>query len=305
VPDKAKGYPGEENVTSDTAAIVALARPHQYVKNLFVLAPLFFVGRITDPDLLLPSMLACAAFSFTASSIYILNDYRDIEEDRKHEHKKHRPLASGRVSVRLALVLMVIFALCGLSLMATLSPPALLVAAAYVLLNVGYSFGLKHFSILDVNIIAIGFVLRLYVGSTVTGVPLSMWIVIMTYLLALFLAIAKRRDDIVRYLASNRKSRRVIDGYNLELLNGAMMIMASVIIVAYILYTTSESVMQRVQNENLYFTVFFVILGLLRYLQIALVENRSGSPTRILYRDIFLQVTLLGWLVSFVWILYV
>jgi 4-hydroxybenzoate polyprenyltransferase len=167
-------------------------------------------------------------------------------------------------------------------------------------MNLLYSFGLKHIPILDINIIAIGFVLRLLMGSAAGGdaLPLSMWIVLITFLLALFLALAKRRDDVL-LAEEGKKVRKSIDGYNLEFINGAMMIMASVTIVFYISYTITEGV-TRFQTDKLYFTVFFVILGIMRYMQITFVEKKSGSPTKILLRDIFLQITILGWLVSFV-----
>ena len=157
---------------------------------------------------------------------------------------------------------------------------------------------------MDVTIISIGFVLRLFVGSTVNSIQLSMWIVIMTFLLALFLALAKRRDDVLIFMSTGKKMRKVIDGYNLQLIDGAMMIMASVVIVAYILYTTSASVVERLGSEYLYLTALFVILGIMRYLQIALVENNSGSPTSIVIRDRFMQITILAWVLSFVWIIY-
>ena len=192
----------------------------------------------------------------------------------------------------------------GLSLMVFLSVKAATILVAYVILNIAYSFYLKHIAIIDITIIAIGFVLRLFVGSAVTDTPLSMWIVIMTFLLALFMALAKRRDDVLIYLNTGKKMRKVIDGYNLQFLDGAMLVMASVVIVAYTIYTTSSGIVSRVQSEYLYLTAIFVILGILRYLQIAFVEQDSGSPTRIVLKDHFMQLTLLGWITSFAWIIY-
>lgn len=284
--------------------ILTLIRPHQYIKNLFVFLPLFFGGQITNTELLFNAFTAFVAFSVSASAIYIFNDYQDIEEDRQHPEKKYRPLASGSVSQKGAVFLISIFAIAGISLMAALSFHALGIVCVYITLNIGYCFYFKHIAILDVTVIAIGFVLRLFVGSTVTGIPLSMWIVIMTFLLAMFMALAKRRDDILIFLDTGKKMRKVIDGYNLQLIDGAMMIMASVIIVAYILYTTSVSVIQRLQSENLYLTVLFVILGIMRYLQIAFVEKISGSPTKIVLRDTFIQLTILAWIFSYAWIIY-
>lgn len=288
----------------NTRNVFILIRAHQYVKNLFIFLPLFFVGRITDADLLFNAFIAFVAFSVTASAIYILNDYHDIEEDRQHPKKKNRPLASGAISKKSAIFLMSVFFIVGISLMATLSLPAVAILGFYITLNIGYSFYLKHIAILDVIIIAIGFALRLFVGSTATGIPLSMWIVIMTFLLALFLALAKRRDDILIFIETDNKVRKVIDGYNLQLIDGAMMIMASVVIVAYILYTTSVTNIQRLQSEYLYLTTLFVILGIMRYLQLAFVVNDSGSPTRIVLKDRFMQLTIMAWIFSFIWIIY-
>ncbi len=279
-------------------------RPHQYIKNIFIFLPLFFALKITDIPLLINATIAFVAFSLTASAIYILNDYHDIEEDRQHPKKKERPLASGAMSKKEAMVLMVILLIAGFSLMASLSLEAAGVLALYVVMNVAYSFYLKHVAILDVVIIAIGFVLRLFVGSVATGIPLSMWIVIMTFLLALFMALAKRRDDVLIYLDTGKKMRKVIDGYTLQFLDIAMAIMASVVIVSYILYTTSAEVMARVHSEYLYLTALFVILGSMRYLQIVFVSQDSGSPTKIVLKDRFMQLTLIGWVIAFAWILY-
>ncbi len=284
--------------------IIKLMRPQQYVKNIFIFLPLFFALKITDTALLSQAFIAFIAFSLTASSIYILNDYLDIEEDREHPKKKYRPLASGTISKKSGIIIMIILGLAGSTLMAILSIKALLILLAYVLMNIAYSFYLKHVAILDVTIIAVGFVLRLFIGWAVTDIPLSMWIVIMTFLLALFMALAKRRDDVLIYQNTGKKMRKVIDGYNLEFLDGAMMIMASVVIVSYLLYTTSAEVVLRVGSEYLYLTTLFVILGIMRYLQITFVLKDSGSPTKIVLKDRFTQLTLLGWILSFGWILY-
>ena len=284
--------------------IIKLMRPHQYIKNLFIFLPLFFALKITDTALLSNAFIAFISFSLTASAIYTLNDYHDIEEDRQHPKKKNRPLSSGAISKSQAIIIMAVLGVAGIALMATLSLKAVGILASYVAMNIAYSFYLKHVAILDVTIIAIGFVLRLFIGSAVTGIQLSMWIVIMTFLLALFMALAKRRDDVLIYLDTGKKMRKVIDGYNLQFLDTAMAIMASVVIVAYTIYTTSVEVVERVHSEYLYLTALFVILGVMRYLQVAFVLKDSGSPTKIVLKDRFIQLTLLGWIISFAWILY-
>lgn len=266
--------------------------------------PLFFALKITVPELLFNAFIAFIAFSVSASAIYILNDYHDIEEDRQHPRKKNRPLAIGTISKAQAIFIMMLLFIVGFTLIIPLSFKAAIIIAVYIFMNIAYSFFLKHIAILDITIIAIGFVLRLFVGSIVTNTDLSMWIIIMTFLLALFIALAKRRDDVIIYLDTGEKVRKVIDSYNMQFLNGAMMFMASVVIVAYTIYTTSSEVIERFQSEYLYLTSLFVILGILRYLQITFVENDSGSPTRIVLKDYFMQLTLLGWIASFTWIIY-
>ncbi len=281
-----------------------LIRPHHYIKNLFIFLPSFFAGQITNTTQDENSLLAFIAFSLSASAVYILNDFNDIAADQLHPKKKIRPLASGDISKKTALSLMVLFITCGFFLMISLSTNAAIILGLYIILNIAYSVYLKHVAILDICIIAVGFVLRLFIGSTVTGINLSMWIVIMTFLLALFLALAKRRDDLLLYRETGEKLRKVNDGYNLQFIDSAMMIMASVVIVVYIIYTTSSEVVHRLNTEHLYLTALFVIIGIMRYLQISFVDQDSGSPTKVILNDNFIQITLCAWALSFGWILY-
>ncbi len=285
-------------------ALLQLMRPHQYIKNLFIFFPLFFALKITDFDDLWRAFVAFVAFSLSASAIYILNDYFDIKADQMHPKKRYRPLASGAVSKPRALQLMGVLAAIGIILMGMLSLQALLFLLLYMAMNLAYTIKLKHISIIDMVTIAIGFVLRLFVGSAVTGIVLSQWIVIMVFLLALFLALAKRRDDVLIYLKEGTKARAVIENYNLQFLDIAMSIMASVVIVTYILYVTSFEVTARFHSHYLYLTALFVIIGVVRYLQIAFVDEQSGAPTKVVLKDRFMQAIIVGWIASFVWILY-
>lgn len=284
--------------------MLKLMRPHQYIKNIFIFIPLFFALKITNTGLLLDSFIAFAAFSMAASSVYILNDYFDIEDDKNHPKKRFRPLASGGVSKKEGIIMMILLFVGSMALISCFSFSAAAILLFYVMMNIAYSLYLKHIAILDVTIIAIGFVLRLFMGSVVTGIVLSHWIVIMTFLLALFMALAKRRDDVLIYKNTGKKMRRVVDGYSLQFLDIAMAIMASVVIVSYVMYTSSVDVMERMNSQYLYLTALFVIMGVMRYLQIAFVFLDSGSPTQIVLKDRFIQMTLVSWLVSFVWILY-
>ncbi|MEL6674987.1 MAG: UbiA prenyltransferase family protein [Bacteroidota bacterium] len=285
--------------------IITLLRPHQYVKNLFLFFPAFFALRITEIDVWLKLGLAFVAFSAIASAVYILNDYLDRKADAQHPVKKHRPLAAGTVSSTTAFLLMSGLLIFGLSIFAFLSKQALYLVTAYVAMNILYSIKLKHIPILDIFIIALGFVIRIGLGavSVERQIPLSMWIVLMTFLGALFIALAKRRDD-VRLAEEGLQVRKSISGYNLPFINGAMMIMASVLIVSYISYTISPEVQARFGSKYLYISVGFVIMGLFRYLQITFVEERSGSPTKILLSDVFLQLTIIGWLGLLFWLIY-
>jgi 4-hydroxybenzoate polyprenyltransferase len=284
--------------------ILRLIRPHQYIKNFFIFMPLFFAGQIGNTELLLNVVIAFVAFSITASAIYVLNDYHDIEEDKQHPKKKYRPLASGSISKSQAIIIMPVLLVVGSTLMLSLSLKAGEILAAYVVMNIAYSFYLKYVAILDVVIIAIGFVLRLFIGSMVTGTSLSMWIVIMTFLLALFMALGKRRNDVLIYLEAGKKMRKVIGDYNLQFLDTAMSIMASVVIIAYIIYTITPEIVARVNSEYLYLTALYVVLGVMRYLQVSLVLKDSGSPTKVVLKDRFMQLTLIGWVLTFGWILY-
>jgi len=280
-------------------------RPHQYVKNLFVFLPIFFGAKFLNFPCLLKTLVAFVCFSLTASSVYVFNDIHDIQQDRKHPIKKNRPLASGQITISAASLLLTVLFISGLGLSTVFLPLAsLIVLAVYVILNVFYTLKLKHVAILDITIIAFGFVLRLLAGAIAGDIILSHWIIVITFLLALFLALAKRRDDLLIYLNNGEMVRKSIEGYNLIFVDTAMSIMAAVIIVSYVLYTVSAEVIQRFHTDKLYFTTFFVVMGVLRYLQITFVKEESGSPTKILLHDKFLQGIIVGWLILFGVIIY-
>lgn len=279
--------------------IFKLIRVHQYIKNLFIFMPLFFSLRFSDTTALTNSIVAFVLFSLMASSIYVFNDLLDVEEDKKHPTKRFRPLASGSVSSTNAKIIIAILASISLVASYIFNINLFLVLLVYFILNIFYSIKLKHIAIVDIFIIATGFVLRLFAGSSVSGISLSMWIILLTFLLAIFLALAKRRDDVL-LSQEGKETRKNIDGYNLEFVNASMVLMAGVVIVSYIQYTISEDVIERLGTSNLYLSAFFVILGILRYMQITFVEEDSGSPTKIVLRDRFLKLTILFWLLSFV-----
>lgn len=283
-------------------AIVKLLRPKQWVKNTFVLAPLFFTPEKASVHNMATVLTGFAVFCMVASAVYCLNDFRDREADREHPVKHARPLASGAVSPAAALVLMAILLAGGGALAVWRVPEALPILAVYFTLNVAYSLYLKSVAIIDVLIVAFGFILRIEAGAMLIEVEPSAWILIVTGLLALFIALAKRRDDIALDMdASHRKS---LNGYSRQFLDGSLMAVLSTLLVSYLIFTTDEAVMQRLGSERLYFTAPFVIAGILRYLQLTIVYERSGSPTDLIFSDRGLLLSILGWLCTFAWILY-
>jgi 4-hydroxybenzoate polyprenyltransferase len=281
-----------------------LIRPKDWAKNLFLFIPVFFAGLLFNTNVLLELFAGFICFSLVASSIYIINDYRDINDDRMHPVKKNRPLASGSVKESLGILIAIIFLIAGLTGAWLIRDKFLFVLGIYFLLNLAYSFGLKNIPILDIIIIAIGFVLRVKAGAVITKVGLSEWLTIMVFLLALFMAIAKRRDDVLLKLTSGTDMRKAVKGYNLDFINTALSLTCAVIIVAYFMYTTSPEIVERLQTYRLYYTCLFVLAGILRYLQLIFVQQDSQSPTKILYKDRFIQATILLWIISFYIILY-
>jgi 4-hydroxybenzoate polyprenyltransferase len=285
--------------------IIKLLRPKDWAKNLFLFIPAFFAGTFFDLRTIEYLTGGFFAFSFLASSIYIINDYRDIEDDRKHPKKSKRPLASGTVKKSTGLLIATILFIGGISLGYILddSGKFLFILGIYFLLNLGYSFGLKNISIVDIMIVSAGFVLRVKGGGVLGRIDTTEWLTIMTFLLALFMAIGKRRDDVMLKLSTGSDMRKAVKGYNIEYLNIVLGLVCAIIIVAYINYTVSGALYKEF-GHRLYYTSLFVIAGVMRYLQIIFVLNNSGSPTDILYKDRFIQLTLLCWIASFFAILY-
>lgn len=289
--------------------VLKLVRPKQWIKNLFVFIPMFFAGELFDTHSLWMGIVTFAAFSLVASSIYCYNDIVDVDADRRHPVKCRRPVASGAVSVRMAYMLMALMLV--LSVAATLLLPpevmanVLAVVLFYYVLNLSYCSKLKQYAIVDVCIVAFGFVLRILAGGFACEVALSNWIVIMTFLLTLFMSFAKRRDDVLRMNETGEAPRKNTGRYNLTFINQAITITASVTLVCYIMYCVSPEVAERFQTPYLYLTFVFVLLGLLRYIQIAVVDKKSGDPTKVILRDHFSQVIVVAWVLTFLLMIYV
>ena len=290
-------------------SILRLTRPKQWIKNFFVFIPMFFGGELFDLHSVWLAVLTFFAFSLIASSIYCYNDIVDIDADRNHPVKCMRPIASGEVSIRLGYILMTLTFCLGMGVLLLLPPEVMsqvmAVIVFYYVLNLAYCSKLKQFAILDVCIVAFGFVLRILAGGFACELALSNWIVIMTFLLTLFMSFAKRRDDVLRMNSTGEAPRKNTVRYNLTFINQAITITASVTLVCYIMYCVSPEVSERFDTPYLYLTFVFVLLGLLRYIQIAVVDEKSGDPTKIILRDHFSQIIVVAWLLSFLLMIYV
>lgn len=265
--------------------LVKLMRPLQWVKNGFVLAPLLFAGQFLNRQALLRAAVAFALFCLASSATYVLNDYRDIEKDRQHPKKsKTRPLAAGIVSRPQALALMAV--LYGATAAGFLvQPRTMLVIAAYLALNVAYSFALKHQPVVDIFTIAIGFVLRVYAGAVALSVPLSGWMFITTLSLALYLGSVKRRQELV---SSGSEGRKVLEQYSVSLVDRYAEMAATCTLVFYSLFVMST-------RPAMIATVPFVIFGLFRYWFIVECLDGGESPSDSLLSDWQLIATLLAW----------
>lgn len=287
---------------------INLLRPLQWLKNTFVFAPIFFSNHLLEMDYLMPTLIVFASFCLISSSIYCFNDLKDAEADRLHPKKCHRPIASGKVSEKggyamMAICLIGAFAL--LPLAKSINTPYLyIIIGGYWLMNMAYCLRLKQIAILDVSIIAIGFVMRVLAGGMVVDIWVSHWLVLMTFLVTFFLALSKRNDDYRIYEQTGIKPRVSITGYNKTFINEATAIVGAVTLVCYIMYTISPDVIERMGTRYVYLTTGWVLAGLLRYLQNMIVFGLSGSPTKSLVKDHFIQFCILGWLASFFVIIY-
>ena len=279
-------------------------RPQQWIKNLFVLAALVFSGHLFDPAYALRSGAAFGLFCLLSGAVYLFNDILDLEKDRQHPAKRHRPLASGRLSIPVAAASALIIGPAALWMAFRLDPLFGWAALAYGALNVGYSLYLKHVVILDVMIIASGFLLRAIGGALAIGVEISSWFILCTLLLALFLGFGKRRQELILLADGASDHRPTLDDYTPQFLDQVIAIVTAGALVSYALYTMSPEVMQKLGTRHLNLTVPFVIYGLLRYLYLVYTKGQGGSPSSTILRDPPLLINGILWLLTLAAVLY-
>lgn len=285
------------------APYLRLLRPYQWVKSGFVFVGLLFGHAWADPVMVGKVVLVAIAFSLVASAVYVINDLADRERDRLHPKKKHRPLASGAARVTPALLLAGACTLGGFMLAAQVSVAALLIVLGYLALNLGYSFGLKHVAILDVFIIASGFMLRLLIGTWGVGIAPSEWLFLCGLLLTLFLGFAKRRAELGAMQGKAGHHRKVLDDYDIPLLDQMIAVCTGAAIVSYSLYTVSPDTVAQHGSKQLIITVPFVLYGMFRYLFLLHRKGGGGDPAAELLRDRHLLLAGLGWVVTVVGVL--
>ena len=282
-----------------------LMRPRQWVKNGFVMAPLFFGAGMLHSRPLLMALAAFAAYCLVSSAIYIFNDWRDIEADRVHLKKNRRPLPSGRISVpaALALLTLLIMAAAAILFLTQMPRQAYLVIGIYIIINLAYSLGLKHVSLVELFLVASGFVLRLLTGGVALDIELSPWIVLATGSVALLLTAGKRRGDMAKEndVTNRRKS---LNGYTIEYLNIMLSALTGSTLVIYLLFCVSDYATQRYGGAVI-MTAVPVAFGLLRYLQLVIVKNDGDSPTDLVTRDIGMISSILVFVAMFVALIYV
>jgi 4-hydroxybenzoate polyprenyltransferase len=284
---------------------VKLIRLEQWVKNGFVFLPAFFNKNLFEQNSLLNGAWAFLTFSLMASAIYCFNDLVDVNLDKLHEHKRKRPYANGELSKKM--VLRCVFGLSITSLVLSflfVNSELLLVLLCYFILNLFYTKKLKNIVLLDIIIIAFSFVLRIIAGGVATAVELSYWIVLMVFLLAIFLALAKRRDELLLFLESGVRVRKNINQYHIKAVNIGLLGIATLIIGFYVAYTLSPKVMDHFQSKTIFTTSLFVFFGLVRYFLLLKKRVVYANPTKIILKDTIMQLIVLGWFFNFYILMY-
>ena len=284
---------------------IRLFRPTQWSKNLFIFAPLIFAQEFFVASLILKTGAAFVIFCLLSSSMYIWNDICDIEKDKLHPKKSSRPIASGKIKIKSAII--IFFAMCIASLIMAflLATKFFLMSLLFVALQVAYSLKLKHVAIIDVFVIAAGFYIRVVSGGLVIEIPLSSWLLICTFLLALFLSISKRRYELVLLESNASNHRHVLKEYSPYFLDQLIAVVTASIFVAYCLYTVSEETIEKFGTRNLIFSIPFVLYGIFRYLYLIHQKGKGGSPEELILRDKALLINISLWILTVFSVLYI
>lgn len=287
------------------APLIRVARPHQWVKNGVLVLPAVFGGAALDTSRLGHVGLGFAAFCLLSSCVYTINDIADREKDRLHPSKSNRPLASGALSVSTAAAFAAILFLSGMGLAWFIGKAFFITAGLFLVVNALYTFWLKEQAILDVMALSFSFVLRAYAGAMAVELPASTWLLLNTLLLSLFLALGKRRHELVLLEGNATLHRGALRGYTPYLLDQLIGVTTASVVVIYMLYTISPEVAAKLGTDKLYFTIPYVVYGIFRYLAIIHKEHKGGSPTEVLIRDLPIMITVILWLMTAGVLLYV
>lgn len=279
-------------------------RPAQWSKNLFVLAPLVFARGLMDPEMVVRAGVALAVFCCAASAVYLINDIRDREADRQHPLKRQRPLAAGTLQVGTAALAASVLAAVALGGALWLGGKFTLLLVVYLGCNVGYTLGLKQVVILDVMIVAVGFVVRVLCGGVAVGVALSRWLVLCTIFVALFLVLSKRRHELVLLAADASRQRLVLEHYSDRFLDQMINVVTASTVVCYALYAVAPETEEKYNTDYLVYTVPLVLFGIFRYLYLTYRSDSLRNPTEAMLRDPPFLINLALWGLAVVWIVY-
>lgn len=272
--------------------VIKLIRVKQWIKNIFVIVPLFFSLKFTELSVCIQALYAFLAFCFTSSFVYVLNDIMDREKDKLHPKKKFRPLASGALSVSSALVLLaVLLGIIAVLLLKINDSKVFIIICTYLIMNFLYSFKLKHLVLADVFVIALGFILRVYAGAYAIDVSVSSFLFMTTFFLALFLAFSKRKSELSK---TGETTRSVLKKYSAEIINQYMIISAGLTILCYSLYTLEPNTIEHFGTNRLIYSVFFVTYGIFRYMYLLNFLGEIEDPTEAVYADKGLFLTCAG-----------
>ncbi len=284
---------------------IRLLRPDQWLKNAFLVAPLIFSKHLFDAEYVRVTVLALVVFSFVSSAVYVVNDIADREADRQHPVKRNRPIASGAISVAESVVILVLLAIVVVLVGKGLTRSFCATAAIYFLINLAYSFGLKRVILVDVFVIAAGFMLRVLAGAFAIAVSISPWLVLCSLFVSLFLAVSKRRGELLLSTdVEGFSGRPVLKEYDVPLMDQMMTVAASGMAISYALYTVADRTVTMYGTENLIFTTVFVLFGIFRYLFLVKKKGIDDNPAHILVTDAAMVVNVIAWFLSCVIIIY-